>query len=317
MVRTYDCAINLYPANREADVVLSDGSTVHVRPVRADDEAPIYEFFSGLSLDSRTFRFFSAGTDLRAAARTMVDVDYAARYGLVALRGDDDRVVGQGIYLGQRRGEAEIAFAIADEMQGRGLGTLLLAHLAEVAEENGIPTFVAEVMPDNHRMIEVFRESGLPLEISSQPGAIRVEMPTSFSPEAIERFEQRDRLAARAAVRHFLAPRSVAVVGASRTRGTVGGEIFHNLLDSDFDGPVYPVNAGERRRAVGAGVRERRRGPRRDRARSRRGSGGCRDRGREGMCGEGRPGTRRDLGGLLGNGGRRRRTRARSARGLS
>ena len=215
---------------------------MHVRPVRADDEAAVYELFRNLSQESRSFRFFSAGTDLRAAARTMADVDYTARYGLVALRGDEGRVVGQGIYLGQPRGEAEIAFAVADEMQGRGLGTLLLAHLAEVAEENGIPTFVADVMPENHRMIEVFRESGLPLEISSQPGAIRVEMPTSLSPEAIERFEHRDRLAARAAVRRFLAPRSVAVVGASRTRGTVGGEIFHNLLESDFDGPVYPVN---------------------------------------------------------------------------
>lgn len=238
----YDRAINDYPANREADVVLSDGSTVHVRPVRADDVDAVHELFRGLSVDSRTFRFFSAGTDLRAAARTTVDVDYAARYGLVALRGADERVVGQGIYIGEPSGEAEVAFAVADELQGRGLGTLLLAHLAEVAEDNGMWTFVAEVMPENHRMIEVFRESGLPLEISSLPGTIRVEMPTSLSPEAVERFEHRDRLAARAAVRHFLAPRSVAVVGASRTRDTVGGAIFHNLLESDFDGPVYPVN---------------------------------------------------------------------------
>ena len=210
--------------------------------MRADDEAAVYELFSGLSLGSRAFRFFSAATDLAAAARQMVDVDYVGRYGLVALRGEDDRVVGQGIYIGRPVQAAEVAFAVADEMQGGGLATLLLAHLAEVAQENRIPLFFAEVLPENRRMIEVFRESGFPVEVSSHPGAIRIEMPTSFSPEAVERFERRDQLAARAAVRRFLAPRSVAVIGASHRRGTVGGEVFHNLLQSEFDGAVYPVN---------------------------------------------------------------------------
>ena len=127
-------------------------------------------------------------------------------------------------------------------MQGLGLATLLLAHLAEVAHGNGIGVFFAEVLPQNHRMIEVFRESGFPVETSSAPGSIRMEFSTSFSPEAIRRFEERDRLAAVAAVRHFLEPQTVAVIGASRRRGTVGGEIFHNLLESRFDGVVYPVN---------------------------------------------------------------------------
>ena len=90
-------------------------------------------------------------------------------------------------------------------MQGLGLATLLLAHLAEVAHGNGIAVFFAEVLPQNHRMIEVFRESGFPVETSSEAGSIRVEFPTSFSPEAVRRFQERDRTAAAAAVRHFLA----------------------------------------------------------------------------------------------------------------
>lgn len=231
-----------YPAYREADVVLRDGSTVHLRPVRAADEPALLEFLAGLGEDSRTFRFFSGAPNLEAAARDMATVDYADRYGLLATRGGEDRLVGHGAYVRSRPQRAEVAFAIGDEMQGRGLGTILLAHLSEVAQEQGVEVFVAEVLPQNHRMIELFRESGFPTEIASVPGAIEVQLPTSFSPAATERFEDRDRLAAQAAVRRFLRPRAVAVVGASRRRGTVGGEVFHNLLQSGFGGVVYPVN---------------------------------------------------------------------------
>ena len=229
-----------YPAEREAEVVLRDGSTVHVRPVRAEDEKAIHEFLEGLHSESRMFRFFSVSTDLRAAARSMVDVDYSRRYGLVAIRGQT--VVGQGLYFGDGPDDAEVAFAVADRLQGMGLATLLLAHLAEVASENGISVFWAEVMPQNHRMLEVFRESGFPVETSSEPGTIRVELPTSFAEEAVGRFEDRDRLAAIAALRSFLEPTAVAVIGASRNRDTVGGQLFHNALESGFEGVVYPVN---------------------------------------------------------------------------
>ncbi len=231
-----------YPAYREASVVLRDGSTVRLRPVRAGDEAALLDFFARLGPDSRMFRFFSGAPNLEQAAEEMAAVDYAGRYGLVATRGGEDRLVGHGVYVQSSPGRAEVAFAVDDAMQGQGLGTILLAHLAEVAGENGIAVFVAEVLPQNHRMVEVFRESGFPVEISSIPGAISVELPTSFSGGAIESFEERDRLAAEAAVRHFVEPASVALIGASRRRGTVGGEVFHNLLESDFGGVVYPVN---------------------------------------------------------------------------
>ena len=223
-------------------MVLRDGSTVHVRPIRAEDEEEVSRFLESLDPESRMFRFFSLATDLREAARSMVDVDYTQRYGLLAIR--DEEVVGQGLYFGEGSHDAEVAFAVADRLQGMGLGTLLLAHLAEVAQENRISVFWAEVMPENHRMIEVFRESGFPVEMSSEPGAIRVEFPTSFADEAVRRFEDRDRSAAIAALRSFLEPEAVAVVGASRRRETVGGQLFHNALESGFEGVVYPVNPG-------------------------------------------------------------------------
>lgn len=231
-----------YPAHRSADVALSDGSTVHIRPVRDEDESALAGFFDELSPQARGFRFFTAAASTERAASLAVDLDYEGRYGLVATRGDDEQVVGHGTYLSDGPERAEVAFAVADRLVGHGLGTILLAHLAEVADEHQIPLFEAEVMPENSRMVEVFRESGFPTEISATAGAIHVEFATSFSPGAVERFEQRDRNAAANAVRRFLEPRSVAVIGASRRRGTVSGEIFHNVLDGGFGGVVYPVN---------------------------------------------------------------------------
>src|SRR5438874_11264708 len=88
----------------------------------------------------------------------------------------------------------------------------------------------------------VVRDSGFPVEIHSVPNESRVELPTSLTPEAIECFERREQIAVVNALTHVLRPSSVAVVGASRRRGTVGGEVFHNLLADGFAGPVYPVN---------------------------------------------------------------------------
>lgn len=231
-----------YPFEREADVVLHDGSTVHLRPVRPTDEELLHEFFDGLDPDSQAFRFFSGAVDTRRAAHLMASVDYESRYGLIAFRGSDHRAVGHGIYTGLGEGKAEVAFAVADDLQGQGLGTILLAHLAEVATETGLPTFIAEVLPQNQRMIEMFRESGFPVEIEASAEGLRVEFPTSLSPEAVTRFEDRDRLAARAAVTRFLEPTSIAVVGASRRPGTVGAEVLRNVLASPFSGPVFAVN---------------------------------------------------------------------------
>jgi len=230
-----------YPAHLEADVVLRDGSTVRLRPVQPTDEASLRSFLDGLSAHSRWLRFFG-GASVDLQARRAADVDYGDRYGVIATSGADAAIVGHAEYVRIDPERAEVAFEIADPMQGRGLGTILLAHLATWAEQNGIRTFEAEVLPHNHRMLGVFRESGFPVELRAQPDAINVEFPTSISESGIERFEQRDRIAAEAAVASFLRPGSVAVIGASRERGTVGGEIFHNLLDATFNGPVYPVN---------------------------------------------------------------------------
>jgi succinyl-CoA synthetase alpha subunit/RimJ/RimL family protein N-acetyltransferase len=230
-----------YPGDREAEIVLRDGSTVHVRPVRPADKRAMREFLEGISPQSIGFRFFGA-PDLNWATEWSLDVDYADRLALVAESGVPPRIVAHAAYVREDAERAEIAFLVADAWQGKGISTVLLAHLAAAAEQHGITTFTAQVLPANHRMIEVFRHSGFPGEMRSRADAISIELPTSLSQEALERFEQRERTAAVAAVRSFLEPRSVAVIGASRRRGTIGGELLHNLVASQFNGPVYPVN---------------------------------------------------------------------------
>src|SRR5579859_3976051 len=231
-----------YPAEREATVVLRDGATVIVRPVRPDDQAALARFYTGLSLESRVFRFFAAVANADSLARGMTNIDYKSRYGIVAVAGSDDRVVGHAMYVQEGPRKAELALAIADAYQGRGLGTILLGQLAEAATLAGIEVLEAIVKPENHRMLDMLRESGFPLVARSEPGEVRAEMPTLLTPDGLRQCEDRERLAAVAAVKHLLAPRSVAVIGASRQRGTIGAELFHNILNNHFTGPLYPVN---------------------------------------------------------------------------
>jgi acetyl coenzyme A synthetase (ADP forming)-like protein len=236
--------MTIYPLHREADVVLRDGSTVHVRPARLADALEIERLLKGLSDRSRWLRFFSGYPNLAKAVQWATEVDYERRYGLVATSGADGRVVGHAGFERQpdHLDRAEVAMEIADDMQGKGLGTILLGQLAEAAHQLGVTVLDAEVLAENHQMVRVFRDCGFPVKTHSLPGVLLIEFPTSLSPEALEHFERREQVAARAAMRAFFEPHSVAVIGASRRRGTVSGELFHNLLAAGFNGPVYPVN---------------------------------------------------------------------------
>ncbi|HTG95249.1 MAG TPA: GNAT family N-acetyltransferase [Pyrinomonadaceae bacterium] len=227
---------------REGDVVLRDGSTVRVRLMRLQDEPKLVRLFQSLSDQDRWFRFFSPTKDSALAAEAHREASLDQCFALVASSGPDDRIVGHAFYAVIEAGRAEVAFTIAHEFQGRGLATILLGQLAEVAASNGIEIFEAEVVASNHAMLGVFRESGFPIHVSATAGQLHVTFPTDFTGDAIHRFERREALAAVNALKLFFNPRAVAVIGASRKRGTIGGEIFHNLLSFGFEGAVYPVN---------------------------------------------------------------------------
>jgi len=234
-------AIAEYPVAWEVDVALRDGSSVHLRPVRAEDGPKIRAFLEALSPDSIAFRFFGFPS-LDWVQRWSLDVDYADSFGLIATTGPGQEIVGHGAYVREDQERAEVAFMVADAWQGHGIATIMLAHLAAAAEQHGISEFTASVLPSNHRMIEVFRQSGFRVQLRSTTDSIEIEFPTSLSPLSLERFERREQAAAVAALERFLRPRSVAVIGASRRRSTVGGEILHHLIEDGYTGTVYPVN---------------------------------------------------------------------------
>jgi acetyl coenzyme A synthetase (ADP forming)-like protein len=229
-------------AQRDGDVVLRDGSTVRIRVMRPADEASLCALLNSLSEESRWLRFYCLQNSAGLAAEAHREANLEQAFGLIACSGDGERVVGHAFYVAIDEQRAEVAFTIANDFQGRGLGTILLGQLAEVAAANGIKVFEAEVVASNHSMLHVFRGSGFPIEVNAHAGQLHVVFPTSFSAEARQQFERRESIAAVNALKLFFEPRAVAVIGASRHRGTIGGEIFHNLLSYGFKGTVYPVN---------------------------------------------------------------------------
>jgi acetate---CoA ligase (ADP-forming) len=232
-----------YPSNLVSDVALRDGSTVRIRPARPDDLARVQDYLVGLSPETRRLRFWTVAVNIGELAEKIVDVDYRDHLTLLVLRGGDEgTMIGGAQYSRMDDGRAEIGMSVADEWQGKGIGSILLGQLAQAAGERGVTILVAEVLPENHGMIGVFRESGFPLSIRALPGAIEVELPVSLTEDAIARFERRETAASVNSVRTFLSPKAVAVVGASRDRSSLGGQLFHNLLTEEFHGPVYPVN---------------------------------------------------------------------------
>lgn len=232
-----------YPSHLISDVVLRDGSTVRIRPVRRSDAIRVEDYLIALSPETRRLRFWSQAIDVRTLAANIVDVDYRDHMTLIALTGGDDgTMIGGAQYVRIDGGRAEFSVSVADAYQGRGIGSILIGQTAQAAAAQDITTFVAEVLPENHAMVNVFRASGFPVSIRATPGSLEVEFPISLTEEAAERFDRRDTQSAVNAVRTFLSPASVAVVGASRDSSSIGGQLFRNLLMSEFHGAVYPVN---------------------------------------------------------------------------
>ena len=227
-----------------ADVVLRDGATMRLRPPRSEDAGALIALFDALSDESRYSRFHGQPSIDGRTVAPMVDPDWAERGALVGTH--EDEVVALGSYVRLRDvRSAEVAFAVADDFQGRGIGTRLLERLAELAAAAGIEEFLAEVLPSNAAMLGVFADAGYVTSRSLDGGVVEVRLtlaPTAAFQELVDR---RDHVAVAASLRPFFAPHSVAVVGASPRPGSIGGELFRNILRADFAGAAYPVNRSE------------------------------------------------------------------------
>jgi acetyl coenzyme A synthetase (ADP forming)-like protein len=229
------------------DVVLRDGSTIRLRPPTAADEASLISFFEALSPESRYLRFHGTTIIGRQTVSVALETDWSSRGSLVGeLAGGDGTVrpVALATYVRLRDpNRAEVAFAVADELHGRGIGTRLLERLADHASAVGLREFVAEVLPDNRAMLRVFDDAGFQTARALQDGVVEVVLQLDATrPAVVERRDERDHVAVAASLKPFFEPRSVAVIGASPRRGTIGGELFRNILAADFAGAAYPVN---------------------------------------------------------------------------
>lgn len=221
--------------------MLSDGATAHLRPIHRDDAERLVGFYSRVSDESKYYRFFAPYPRLSERdVDHFTGVDHDHRAALVVLVGDEMIAVGR--YERTGPGEAEVSFLVEDGHQGRGVGTVLLEHLAQAARERGLHRFVADVLPENRRMIGVFAEAGYTVDDRFEDGVVHVQfeiVPTDHSLAVMAAREHRAE--ARSVVR-LLTPRSVAVVGASRQAEKAGQKLVRNLVDGGFTGPVYAVN---------------------------------------------------------------------------
>jgi RimJ/RimL family protein N-acetyltransferase len=197
------------------DELLRDGGSIHLRAIRPDDKQPLLDLLHRLSARSVYFRFFRAKDRLTdEELRSFTELDFVRNVALVAtLRiGETERIIGVGRYFGLGDANepctcAEVAFTVADEYQGRGIGTLLLERLAAIARANGITEFEAYVLGENNRMLEVFAASGFRIQRALESGVFHVTFPIAETEQVREASAQREHVAAMQSVRPFFSPR--------------------------------------------------------------------------------------------------------------
>jgi acyl-CoA synthetase (NDP forming)/RimJ/RimL family protein N-acetyltransferase len=228
--------------------LLADGSTAEIRPAGPQDAGVVKEMHEAMSAENLYLRFFSlsrrsAEQEAQRVCRP-AGADHAA---LLAWLGG--RLVGVASYepVGTA-GSAEVAFAVPDDMHGRGIATLLLEHLVSLGRLRGLTAFTASTLVDNAAMLRVFADAGLPVQRRLAEGVIdwRFPLPTGAADPGLDRYlasvASRESRADVASLRYLLHPASVAVVGASRRSGTVGRAVLHNLVTGGFAGNIYAVN---------------------------------------------------------------------------
>ncbi|HRV68068.1 MAG TPA: GNAT family N-acetyltransferase [Marmoricola sp.] len=230
-----------YPAHWVADVLLRDGRTAHLRPVSPDDVAALTEFYDQVSAQSKYYRFFAPMPNLSSKElQRITHVDHHDRVGFVLTVAEKIIAIGQYEGIGDHR--AEVAFLVQDAHQGRGIGQLLLEHLAQAGRENGITKFEAQVLPDNKKMVQVFKEMGYRIASGWEEGSLNFHFDIKATDTAIGVMVAREHDFEAASIGAFLNARSVAIIGASRRADTVGSQLVRNLVLADYAGKLYVVN---------------------------------------------------------------------------
>jgi acyl-CoA synthetase (NDP forming)/GNAT superfamily N-acetyltransferase len=228
--------------------LLADGATAEIRDATPDDLDAVRGMHEAMSPENRYLRFFSlsknaAEQEARRLCRP-ADSDHAALLACL-----DGKVVGAASYEPDGTpGEAEVAFAVSDDMHGRGVATLLLEHLVSLARMRHLRAFTASTLAENSAMLRVFADAGLGVLRHWADGVAELTIPIprqaalSQASLYLETVAGREERADVASLAPLLRPASVAVVGVSRKEGSVGRTILRNIRDAGFAGPAYAVN---------------------------------------------------------------------------
>lgn len=232
-----------YPEAWEGDVVLADGGVVHVRPIRPTDAEALARFHGRQSPESLYYRYFSPKPRLTGAeVAHLVTVDYRDRMAFVAY--DGDTLVGVGRYDRMRTGnEVEVAFMVDEGHRGRGLATVFLEYLVAAARAADFDKMVAQVLPDNRRMLVVFERAGFGAHRQFAEGVIEVELSLDDTEAAEVAIADRERRAEARSVAHVLAPAGVAVVAGEGPVGEPARQAHAQLVAGGFTGRVVRVGA--------------------------------------------------------------------------
>ncbi|NKZ08042.1 bifunctional acetate--CoA ligase family protein/GNAT family N-acetyltransferase [Actinomadura latina] len=226
-----------------AFALLTDGTQVQIRRLGAADLDAVRELHEGLCEESLYLRFFGLNRAMAGeVAGRVCRADGPDHAALGAwLHGD---LIGVAEYEPTGvPGEAEVAMAVADRMHHRGVGTLLLEHLASLARDDGLVAFRADTLPENSAMLRVFADAGMAVRQRTADGVVDLTIPLVSDDDGyLDAVAERERRADVASLEPLLRPRVVAVIGASRKRGTVGAELLHNIVGGGFKGAVYAVN---------------------------------------------------------------------------
>jgi len=226
-------------------LILRDGSTAFIRPAEPPDRDELREFFLHLSSESKRRRFFSIADPAEALLERQCDSSNPrVQLTLIVIRivGGASRIIATASYVARDETSAEVAFAVGDEFQGRGLGGLLLERLALIAARYGFVRFWAVTRLENALMLDTFRRSGFPLHTKVEDECVEIDFSVAQSEDSVSHSESRDRLFTTASLHPLFRPRSVAVIGASRDTSSIGYRILDGLVQGGFRGPVYAVN---------------------------------------------------------------------------
>ncbi len=230
------------PEDWDADVLLKDGRVARMRPIAPDDAEEFVAFYARVSDESKYYRFFAPYPTLSQRDVTrFTQVDHDRRVAFVLLL--HGQIIGIGRYDAVGDDEAEVAFLVEDAHQGRGVGQLLLEHLAQAGRERGIRKFTADVLPSNTKMLQVFREMGYSVEGTIEDGVQQLSFRIDPTDSSLGVMRSREHRAEAASIARIFNARSIAVVGASRRQDSIGQGLVRNLVLGDFVGSVYAVNS--------------------------------------------------------------------------